>query len=125
MSTRNEIKRALRENTKEAFELITKATKASHGKGFTSEELARITGDRLSPASITKFLDRNRHNYDFKNTVYIKDCASRTSSEECRRDITVPTYDCRCKKVTKTYINVEDPNDTLTVNKVVSEYYFN
>ena len=125
MSTRNEIKKALRENTREAVELITKAVKASNDKVFTGEELARITGDRLSTASVVKFLDRNHNNkvYWKSNAIYIKDFASLTP-ESNLREITVPEYRCHTEKVTKTYVNVEDANDVLTVNKEVTKYCF-
>ena len=112
MSTRNEIKAQLRENTKEAFRLIGK--KARPGVGYTATALANMTEGRLSAQSIMMFFR--------KNGTYIKDRASSNSINEYYWDIEVERT-MKEEKVHRTYVNVDDPNDTIDFERRVILYY--
>jgi len=111
MTTRNEIKAQLRENTKEAFRLIGK--KARPGVGYTTTALANMTEGRLSAQSIEMFFR--------KNTEAIRDTASHYPCADY-----YVTYIRRTSErieVHKTYINAEDPSDTIEFNKYEKLYY--
>lgn len=117
MSTRNEIKVQLRENTKEAFRLI--GEKARPGVGYTTTALANMTEGRLSAKSIEMFFRKNRNSFKgaIRDTAsihpsagYFDICVQRTS---------------KSTMVHKTYINAEDPYDTIEFDKCVELYYIN
>ena len=114
MSTRNEIKAQLRENTKEAFRLIGK--KASPGVGYTVSALTNMTEGRLSAQSLAMFFR--------KNQSYIKDRASSNTINEYWWDIEVERT-TKKEKVHRTYVNVDDPNDTIDFEREVTLYYIN
>lgn len=116
MSTRNEIKEQLRENTKKAFRLI--GEKAAPNIGYTAAALANMTEGRLSAKSIEMFF---RQNTKWRNADLIKDVASyNPSANYC--DIVVKRRS-EIQRVHKTYVSVDDPNDTFEFDKVVTLYY--
>lgn len=112
MSTRNEIKAQLRENTKEAFKLIGK--KARPGVGYTATALANMTEGKLSAQSIMMFFR--------KNGSYIKDSASLNHINHYYWDIEVERVN-KQERVHKTYVSVDDPNDIIEFEKRVTLYY--
>ncbi len=124
MSTRNEIKAVLRENTKKAFELMEVGIKASEKKEFTANELANMTGNRLSTKSVAGFLRSNQNNYSFKSkSIDILDTASYISDGD-NVNIIISNYKIKHKKTTKTYVNVENENDVITVKREEMIYIF-
>lgn len=132
MSTRNEIKAVLRENTKKAFELMEVGIKASGKKEFTANELARMTEGRLSAKSVASFLNCNYDNHSNAHKInYILDTTSLvTSGNSIKRngivisDITIPEYSIKDKIITRTYVNAEDENDVITLKKLERLYKF-
>lgn len=114
MSTRNEIKAQLRENTKEAFRLIGK--KARPGIGYTATALANMTEGRLSTQSLAMFFRKNP-----RYSGAILDSASLNPSAGYDDIIVERTR--RTEKVHKTYVSVDDPNDTIEFEKDVTLYY--
>ena len=112
MTKREEIKKVLRENTKDAF----RAIKLNMGskREFTAKELADMTDGRLSAQSISGFFA--------KNGPCIVD---RASSNEFRPwDIEVNRCKSKRDKV-KTYVNVENPNDYITIRRTENVYTIN
>lgn len=122
MSTRNEIKAVLRENTKKAFELMEQGIKASGKKEFTANELANMTDDRLSTKSVAGFLRSNCCNFSV-GKIGILDTAS-YNSDGGNVNITIFKYKTKTKHTTKTYVNVENENDVITIKRREMFYIF-
>ena len=111
MTKREEIKKVLRENTKDAF----RAIKSNMGskREFTAKELAEMTEGRLSTGNISGFFA--------KNGSYILD---RASSDYREWDIKVNREKYKRDKI-KTYVNVENPNDYITIKRTENVYLIN
>ena len=109
MTKREEIKKVLRQNTKDAFKAI-KLNMAGKEE-FTAKELAEMTEGRLSTKSISTFFA--------KNGSYIIDRAG--GGDNWMDDIVVSRRKRKRDRI-KTYVNVENPNDYLTIKRTENVY---